>query len=374
MSDWSSVKSVLVIRPDNMGDLVMSGPALRSLKQGLNVRITVLTSSMAAAVAKFMPEIDEVITFDVPWVKSNQTAGLEALNNLIVLLRDRQFDAAVIFTVYSQNPLPSAMIAYLAGIPRVLAYCRENPYQLISDWVVDKEPFEYISHQVDRDLRLVSEVCPIIPDVKLNLQVDESLWSSIAQKLNYTGINLDQPWLILHPCVSEIKRQLPEYIWIEVAKQLTTQGYQIVLTGAPGEKDLTQRIQQSIGEGVFDVAGLFSVGKMITLISHASLLLSVNTGTVHLAAAVGTPVVVLYAQTNPQHTPWMVPNMVIEFPVPAELKSKNEIIRQVDQVVYKQPASLPDASLIVNAVLNLLKPPFESDRPSPKTHRENRAI
>jgi ADP-heptose:LPS heptosyltransferase len=330
MSDWSSVKSVLVIRPDNMGDLVMSGPALRSLKQGLNARITVLTSSMAAAVAKFMPEIDEVITFDVPWVKSNQTAGLAALNNLIVLLRDRQFDAAVIFTVYSQNPLPSAMIAYLAGIPRVLAYCRENPYQLISDWVVDKEPFEYISHQVDRDLRLVSEVCPIIPDVKLNLQVDESLWSSIAQKLNYTGINLDQPWLILHPCVSEIKRQLPEYIWIEVAKQLTTQGYQIVLTGAPGEKDLTQ--------------------------------------------AVGTPVVVLYAQTNPQHTPWMVPNMVIEFPVPAELKSKNEIIRQVDQIVYKQPASLPDASLIVNAVLNLLKPPFESDRPSPKIHRENRAI
>lgn len=374
MSDWSSVKSILVIRPDNMGDLVMSGPALRSLKQGLNARITVLTSSMAAAAAKFMPEIDEVITFDVPWVKTNQTAGLAALNDLIVLLRDRQFDAAVIFTVYSQNPMPSAMIAYLAGISKVLAYCRENPYQLITDWVIDKEPFEYISHQVDRDLRLVSEVCPIIPDVKLYLRADESLWPSIAQKLNHIGLNLNQPWLILHPCVSEIKRQLPEPIWIDAAKQLTAKGYQILLTGAAGEKDLPQRLQQAIGWGAFNAAGLFSVGEMITLISHASLLLSVNTGTVHLAAAVGTPVVVLYAQTNPQHTPWMVPNMVIEFPVPAELKSKNEIIRQVDQVVYSEPASLPDALLIVNAVLSLLKPPSASDQPSPRTHGENPAI
>jgi lipopolysaccharide heptosyltransferase II len=374
MSDWSGVKNILCIRPDNMGDLVMSGPALRALKQGLNARITVLTSSMATAVARFMPEIDEVITFDLPWIKTKNTTGPNALADLIVLLRDRHFDAAVIFTVFSQNPLPSAMITYQAGIPKVLAYCRETPYRLITDWVADQEPFDHVLHQVERDLKLVSEVCPVIPDKHLNLQIDETEWPHVASQLTKIGLNLNKRWLILHPGVSEIKRQLPETLWVETAADLVKSGYQIVLTGAPGERELTSRLKQAIGEGAFDAGGLFSISQLITLISRASLLLSVNTGTVHLAAAVRTPVVVLYAQTNPQHTPWMVPNVVIEFPVPAELKSKNEIIRFVDQTVYAKPATLPAAPTIVEAVLSLLKPSAGSGQPSPEIPGENQEI
>jgi lipopolysaccharide heptosyltransferase II len=374
MSDWSGVKNILCIRPDNMGDLVMSGPALRALKHGLNARITVLTSTMATAVAAFMPEIDEVVTFDLPWIKTENATGADALADLIVLLRDRKFDGVVIFTVYSQNPLPSALIAYQAGIPKVLAYCRENPYGLITDWVVDEEPFAYILHQVERDLKLVSKICTIHTDKHLNLKVDKTESPNVANQLTQIGLNLDEPWLILHPGVSEIKRQLPENIWIETAVDLIKSGYQIVLTGAAGEKELTSRLKLTIGEGAFDTGGLFSLNQLITLISRAPLLLSVNTGTVHLAAAVGTPVVVLYAQTNPQHTPWMVRNVVIEFPVPAELKSKNEIIRYVDQTVYAQPAIMPYASTIVEAVLSLLKPLAASGQRSPETPGGNQVL
>jgi lipopolysaccharide heptosyltransferase II len=374
MSDWSGVKNILCIRPDNMGDLVMSGPALRALKQGLNARITVLTSSMATAVAAFMPEIDDVITFDLPWAKSNNTIGPDALADLIVLLRDRHFDAAVIFTVFSQNPLPSAMIAYQAGIPKVLTYCRENPYGLITDWVVDEEPFAFILHQVERDLKLVSEVCPIMSDKHLNLKIDETEWPYVATQLTNIGLDVDKPWFILHPGVSEVKRQLPEKIWIETAVKLVKSGYQIVLTGAVGEKELTSRLQKTIGSGTFDAGGLFPINQLITLISRTPLLLSVNTGTVHLAAAVGTPVVVLYAQTNPQHTPWMVPNVVIEFPVQTELKSKNEIIRYVDETVYSQPAVMPNVSTIVDAVLSILKPFAASSQPFPEIPGENQEI
>jgi hypothetical protein len=63
-------------------------------------------------------------------------------------ISEKKFDAAVIFTVYSQNPLPTVMLAYLAGIPKRLAYCRENPYQLLTDWVPDQEPYTLIKHQV----------------------------------------------------------------------------------------------------------------------------------------------------------------------------------------------------------------------------------
>lgn len=372
MSDWSNVKKILCIRPDNMGDLVMSGPALRRLKHSLNTHITVLTSSMAAGIAPFLPEIDETIVFDLPWVKTKNGSGPEALTDLIEKLKTHHFDAAVIFTVFSQSPLPSAMIAYQAGIPKILAYCRENPYGLITDWVPDEEPFQYIRHQVERDLKLVEKVCPCdITDKQLKLTADETQWADVALRIQQAGLQLHKPWLILHAGVSEIKRQLPEELWIDTALKLIDKGFQLLLTGSPGEKDLVNRLQSKIGEGAINAAGLFNIGQLITLIKNAPLLLSVNTGTVHLAAAVGTPVVVLYAQTNPQHTPWMVPNAVIEFPVPEGLKSKNGIIRYMDNTIYANPASMPGPSVIVNAVMSLIRPPAGSGQQFRGTLHEN---
>src|SRR3982750_4010429 len=128
MTDWNNCRNILCIRPDNMGDLLMSGPAIRALKRSFNARITVLTSSMAAGIAAFMPEIDEVMVFDMPWIKAERPADNTSLEKLIISLREKKFGAAVIFTVFSQNPLPTALLAYQAGIPRVLGYCRENPY------------------------------------------------------------------------------------------------------------------------------------------------------------------------------------------------------------------------------------------------------
>ncbi len=70
-------------------------------------------------------------------------------------MRHGGFDAAVIFTVYSQSPLPAAMLCYLAGIPRRLAHCRENPYALLSDWLREPEPQQRTRHEVERQLDLV---------------------------------------------------------------------------------------------------------------------------------------------------------------------------------------------------------------------------
>src|SRR5581483_9748930 len=101
----------------------MSTPAMRALHQSLGCRLTLLTSSAGAALAPFVPEIDEVMVFAAPWMKaSGQSATSDA--QMIATLAAGRFDAAVIFTVYSQNPLPAAYLCHLAGIPRRLAHCR----------------------------------------------------------------------------------------------------------------------------------------------------------------------------------------------------------------------------------------------------------
>jgi ADP-heptose:LPS heptosyltransferase len=104
-----------------MGDLLMTTPAIRALKHTFNAQITVLTSSMAAGIARNIPEIDDIMVFDVPWVKSDQAAPNDTFAAITEDIKSRQFDAAIIFTVYSQNPLPTVMLAYLANIPLRLA-------------------------------------------------------------------------------------------------------------------------------------------------------------------------------------------------------------------------------------------------------------
>jgi lipopolysaccharide heptosyltransferase II len=354
-NNWQDCKHILCIRPDNMGDLLMSGPAIRALKESLGCRITVLTSTMAAGIALLMPEIDEVMTFDVPWVKTNMDPDPAVFNETVKQIRIKNFDSAVIFTVYSQNPLPTVMLAYLAGIPKRLAYCRENPYQLLTDWVPDREPYTLIKHQVRRDLDLVAAIGAITTNEQLQLISNEETHTVVRRKLSEEGIDINKSWIILHPGVSEPKREYPIENWVNTGRALIQQGYQLVITGAMGEKKLCQHTQQQIGTGCLNAAGLFNLVEFVHLISQAPLVVSVNTGTVHIGAAVGTPVVVLYALTNPQHTPWMVPNRVLTFTVPPEAQSKNEVIKHVQQYM-DEPAETPNAEAVICAVQELLKP------------------
>jgi ADP-heptose:LPS heptosyltransferase len=298
-----------------MGDLLMSGPAIRALKETFQSHITVLTSTMGAPITGSMPEVDETIIFDAPWVQSSMP--LSSFDKTVQQLKEGAFDAAVIFTVYSQNPLPAVMLAYLAGIPLRLAYCRENPYQLLTNWVPDKEPYEFIRHQVRRDLDLVAAVGATTTDENLHVTVQETLWHSVQQKLKQAGADLNKPLVLLHPEVSEVKRQYPLEDWNAAAQKLTD--CQLIITGK----------KETLIEGAISLAGQLSIEELIVLIKHAALLISVNTGTIHIAAATKTPVCVLYALTNPQHTPWRVASKVLYFDVAEDLCSKNEVVRYV---------------------------------------------
>lgn len=364
MTSWKDCRNILVIRADNMGDLLMSTPAIRALKETFDANITVLTSSMAAAIAPLIPEIRDVIIYNLPWVKNSGDIPSDTFFKTVTALEERNFDAAVIFTVYSQNPLPAAMLAYLARIPRRLAYCRENPYQLLTDWIPDKEPYTFIKHQVVRDLDLVASVGAVTTKDSLSLSADDIAGNSVDHKLRNAGVDRQQPWLLMHAGVSEQKREYPAQLWIETGKRLISEfKVQLLLTGTAAEKTLTDRLAAGIGNGAWSMAGEFSLSEFILLNRQAPLVISVNTGTVHIAAATGTPVIVLYALTNPQHAPWKVKGKVLPFDVPREARSRNEIIRYVHDHLSLQDVKLAGPEEIVAAVRELLDPNSRSTPP-----------
>lgn len=354
--DWSECTNILCIRPDNMGDLLMSTPAIRALKETFKCRITVLTSSMAGAIARQIKEIDEVLVFDLPWVKLHAAMDQAACKELIERIRAYSFDAAVVFTVCSQNPLPTVMLAYLAGIPKRLSYCRENPYGLLTDWIPDPEPYQTIRHQVRRDLDLVAAVGAASSSEQLSLHYSRESWASAQSKLNRENIPCIKPFIILHTGVSEKKREYPKEYWIELGQKIADAVHlPMLLTGVAVEKRDIDVIQQGIGEHAFSLAGLLSLNEFIALVKNAVMVISVNTGTIHIAAAMQTPVIVLYALTNPQHLPWKVHGKAFLFDIPEGLKSRNEVIRYMDEHLMPtriEPFSVNDVMLAIHQVLS----------------------
>lgn len=354
MKSWAHCKNILCVRLDNMGDVMMSEPAMRALKRTFHARITLLTSISGTAIASFLPTVDDVITWEAPWVKDRKISALEEFTSVIQAIRARRFDACVIFTVFSQNPLPAAMMVTLAGIPNRLAYCRENPYHLLTHWIPEKEPYDLLRHQVTRDLNLVHEIGAFDLDDTIHLVLRRNSESSLNTKLEAAGIDLLRPWIVLHPGVTESKRMAPERVWIEAGKEIISNfGFQLVITGTAHERVLANTIKDQIGKDAFTSAGDLTLEELIMLIRRCPLLITLNSGPAHLAAALNTKVIVLYALTNPQHPPWRAVGRILPFSVREELRSHNEILQFVHREFYSDHHDVT-AGHVVRAVADIL--------------------
>ena len=318
---WRDATNILCVRLDTIGDVLMTTPAIAALKERRSGRrVTLLTSRPGAAVAPLVPVIDDAIVYEAPWMKATAPrADSQPDHAMIERLRQGAFDAAVIFTVYSQNPLASAFLCHLADIPLRLAHCHENVYGLLTDWVADPEPGEGVRHEARRQLDLVASVGATTTDPRLRLRVPLEARDRVTVLLAGMGIDRARPWLVVHPGATAPSRRYPPESFAAAARLLALEdGYQIVFTGTADERDLVENIQAAMGAPSWSLVDRLTLARMAALLEQAPLLLSNNTGPVHMAAALGTPVVDLYALTNPQHMPWLTPSRVLSHDVPCK--------------------------------------------------------
>ncbi len=304
-SGWEDAEHVLCVRLDTFGDVLMTGPAMRALRESRRGRrVTLLTSPAGAAVAELMPEVDDVIVYEAPWMKGHDPPQDAAV---VETLRARACDAAAVFTVFDQSPLPAALLCHQAGVPLRLAHCREKPYSLLTDWVPEPERDHPTRHEVRRQLDLVAAIGATTQDERLAVELPAAARERVTPLLPKNG-----PWAVIHPGGTAPSRRYPVELWAEVCDSLTQDhGLELIVTGDATDRELAASLPAARS-----VAGELSLGELAALLAEAPLLLAGNTGPVHLAAAVGTPVIDLYALTNPQHTPWMVESRVLSHDVP----------------------------------------------------------
>jgi lipopolysaccharide heptosyltransferase II len=367
-NEWRSLKRILCVRLDAMGDVLMTVPAIRAVRESNpQAEICLLTSPAGAEAAKLIPEVDEILVYEAPWMKATAPRTDSSFDlRYLETLRARRFDAAIIFTVYSQSPLPAAYFCSLAEIPLRLAHCRENPYQLLTNWCPELEPEKTVRHEVQRQLELVACVGLHTSDERIKIRVGEEARVNAQALLASRGIDPNRPFIVLHTGASAPSRRYPAERFSQVLKLLAQRlGWPMVLTGTSDEQGPIESIIASArsvrrGRGavsIINVAGLLGLEEFAALLSRSTLLVSNNTGAVHLAAATRTPVVDLYALTNPQHTPWMVPSRVLSYPVDCRYCYKSTCpLGHGDCLTKIEPERVVEAAVSLLEELGVLTP------------------
>lgn len=289
---------VLCVRLDCLGDVLLAGPAVRAVAAS-GAEVVLLAGPRGAGAARLLPGVSEVRVWCCPWIDPEpRPVERGDIADIVAWARAADFDAALIFTSYHQSPLPTALMLRLAGVPWVGAISDDYPGALLDlRHRVDGDPPE-----AERALSLAAAAGYRPPSGDAgDLRVRRPLPESIVEGDGY---------VVLHPGTSVPARAWPIERFAATARLLQADGLRVVVTGSPAETALTAGVAAG---GATDLGGRTTLTQLAAVLEGADAVVVANTGPAHLAAAVGTPVVSLFAPTVPaaRWAPYGVPTVVL---------------------------------------------------------------
>jgi ADP-heptose:LPS heptosyltransferase len=290
-----------------MGDVLLTGPAVRAIASS-GADVTFLAGPHGAGAAALLPGVSRVLRWRAPWIDPEPGPfDSGQVRSLIEQVRPLEPDAAVVFTSFHQSALPTALALRLAGVPRIAAFSEDYPGSLLD---VRHPPTADIP-ETERNLALTRAAgFELPPGDDGRLAVTAALPDSRA----LTG---DGPYVVLHACASVPARAPSAARTGAFAAALAAAGYQVTVTGSAAESALTAAVCQAAagyrGAGPVDLGGRTSLPVLAAVLARADVVVAPNTGAAHLAAAVGTPVVSLFAPVVPaaRWAPYGVPATVL---------------------------------------------------------------
>jgi ADP-heptose:LPS heptosyltransferase len=298
---------VLAVRLDNDGDVLLAGPAIRALAHGAE-RVTLLCGPRGHRAAELLPGVDARVVWRAPWIDPEpepvDRAGIDALVGELAALR---LDAAVIFGSFHQSPLPTALLLRMAGVPFIAATSVDYPGSLLD-----------VRHRISDDVHEVERALDLAATAGFALPPGDDGRLAIRREATSPTAAAAADYVVVHPGASVPARAWAPERNAELVRALVVAGRRVVVTGAPAERPLTAFVAGPAGDAVTDAGGRTSLGELAGLLAGARCVVVGNTGPAHLAAAVGTPVVSLFAPTVPavRWRPWRVPHELLYVDVP----------------------------------------------------------
>jgi heptosyltransferase-2 len=288
------VPKILIVAPSWIGDALLAQPLLARLKKKLpGVVIDALAPGWTAPVLKRMPEIGEVI--EAPF--GHGELKLRARWRLGRVLRGRSYDEAIVLP----NTFKSALIPFFAEIPLRAGFVGESRYGLLN--LVHKLDEKNLPLMAERYAQLAEKpgVPPARPLPEVGLRIDQA---NLLVTLSRLGLSRAKPVAAFCPGAEYgPSKRWPVRHFAALARRLGAQGHAVWLFGSEKDRDIGEEIVGLSEGAAVNLCGRTDPAGAIDLLSLAEVVVSNDSGLMHVAAGVGRPVVALYGSSSPEHTP-----------------------------------------------------------------------
>jgi len=297
-------RRILVLRLDLIGDLVMSLTVIRALKRTYPAAaIDLLAMPSSAQIVLSDPALSEVITYDPNiWRRPKALLHPKHWRAALALrrrLRARQYDLAVsIFGPWA------AMLAVVSGAKRRIGFGKEGYPGFMTDSIPGQHwtPGDHL-HEVDYCLRLARAAgATITADDRIpHLFVQPEAKQEVAALLHKAGLQPEKPLIACHiSSHNGQSKRWPIPYWARLIERLIREdGANVVLTGAPNDLPQIEAVTRRLHEDPLNLAGKTSLPQLAALLAHADLLVTGDSGPMHIGAAVGTPLIAIHGPTDP---------------------------------------------------------------------------
>ena len=256
-----------------------------------DAHLTMLLRKYTGTIIEGNPYVDELLWYD-------DGSSLTPFGEMRKILSDNRFDVAIV--VYPTFRL--AWLMFRSGIP-VRVGTGYRYYSLLFTKRVFEHRKDAHRHEVEYNLNLLGELgCTLPSRPEFFISIPPEAEQRVVEVLHSAGLDAAKPLAIVHPGSGGSAREWSAENFGKLAARLTAGNrLQVVATGSASEGSLVELVVQSSGRSTVSLAGAFSTKELAALIRMSKLFVSNSTGPLHVAAAVGTPVVGLYPQHTPMH-------------------------------------------------------------------------
>jgi len=289
--DISNIKRILIVRTDRIGDLVLSTPVITATRKAFpDAYIAIMVSPKTKEIVTGNPYLNEVIIYD----KRLKHRGLFQTLCFSMWLKKKRFDMALIL----HSTVRVNIVSFLAGIPRRIGYARDKMDFLLTKALPykkrlgEKHEAEY-SLDLLRSLGIEAKISPLIMSVKKEAE------ERIDGLLNECGLKKGERFIVLHPGASSLSKMWPRENFSKTADILSDRfSLRVVLVSSPEQVRLGEETMRSMKNRPLFLCGRTSLIELAALFKKADLFISNDSGPVHIACAVGTPVISIFARNE----------------------------------------------------------------------------
>ncbi|MFA5148391.1 MAG: lipopolysaccharide heptosyltransferase II [Candidatus Omnitrophota bacterium] len=295
MTEQKRKYRILIIRTDRIGDVLLSTPAVKAVRDAYpNAHIAMMVRPYVEDVVDGNPYLDEVILYD----KDNNDKGVIGGLKFIAGLRGKRFDLAIVL----HPTMSSNIIPFLAGIPERVGYDKKWGFLLTKRLKDTKHYGE--KHEIDYNFDVLRSVGITANDRALYMPVKPEYERVIARFIDLADLGNKDSIVAVNPGASCPSKRWPAYRFGRVADELIGRhNVKIVIIGGPADVKTVGDMKTGMLHSPIVLSEQHSIGEVAALLKRCKLLISNDSGPVHIAVAVGTPVISIFGRTDPGLSP-----------------------------------------------------------------------